>query len=114
MSRIKRGMLHAKRRRGVLKHTKGFRWGRKSKIKLARTAKMKAGAHAFASRRVKKREFRANWSVNINAAVRAFGLNYSRFIGMLKKKNIILDRKILAQLAEQNREIFERVVEAVK
>ena len=107
-------MLHTKRRRGVLKHTKGYRWGRKSKIKLARTAKMKAGAHAFAGRRAKKRINRGLWQVNINAAVRSYGLSYSKFIGMLKKKNIALDRKILAELAEKNHKIFEQIVEAIK
>lgn len=114
MTRIKRGLLHSKRRRGILKHTKGYRWGRKSKIKVAKTAKMKAGAHAFVGRRLKKRLARANWQVNINAAVRNYGLNYSKFIGMLKKKNIALDRKILAELAEKNSKIFEKIVEAVK
>lgn len=114
MARIKRGMLHSKRRRGLLKKTKGYRWGRKSKIKLARTAKMKAGAHAFAGRRTKKRINRGLWQVNINAAVREFGLSYSKFIGMLKKKNVALDRKILAELAEKNRKIFEQIIEAIK
>ena len=114
MTRIKGGMLHAKRRRGILKHTKGFRWGRKSKIKLAKVAKMKAGAHAFASRRVKKRQARGLWQIQINAAVRQAGLSYSAFMGALKKKGIGLDRKILATLAKNHQAAFKMVLEAVK
>lgn len=114
MPRVKRGMLHTKRRRGILKHTKGYRWGRKSKIKLAKVAKMKAGAYAHAGRRQKKRLSRANWQVNINAAVREHGLSYSKFIGLLNKKNIKLNRKILAQIAENYPVIFKAIVDAVK
>ena len=65
MTRIKGSKLHTKRRRGILKHTKGFRWGRKSKIKLAKTAKMKAGQYAFDSRRAKKRTNRQLWQIKI-------------------------------------------------
>lgn len=107
-------MLHAKRRRGILKHTKGFRWGRKSKIKLAKVAKMKAGQYAFADRKVKKRINRGLWNIRINAAVREYGLSFSKLMGALKKKNIALDRKILSQLAEKHKAIFAKVVEAVK
>lgn len=70
MTRIKGGILHTKRRRGILKHTKGYKWGRKSKIKLAKTAKMKAGQYAFDSRREKKRIRRNVWQIRINAAAR--------------------------------------------
>ena len=114
MTRIKGGMLHAKRRRGILKHTKGYRWGRKSKIKLAKVAKMKAGAYAFMDRKVKKRTNRGIWNIRINAAVREFGLSYSRLIDALKKNNVTLDRKILATLAEKHSTMFAKVVEAVK
>lgn len=114
MTRIKGGILHTKRRRGILKHTKGFRWGRKSKIKVAKVAKMKAGQHAFNSRRVKKRERRANWQVRINAAVRRFGLSYSQFMGSLKKKGIIIDRKVLAQMAVEEPKLFTYLVEFSK
>jgi large subunit ribosomal protein L20 len=114
MTRVKGGMLHAKRRRGILKHTKGFRWGRKSKIKLAKVAKMKAGQYAFADRKVKKRINRGLWNIRINAAVREYGLSFSKLMGALKKKNIALDRKILSQLAEKHKTIFAKVVEAVK
>ena len=114
MTRIKGGLLHSKRRRGILKHTKGFRWGRKSKIKLAKTAKMKAGQYAFMDRRVKKRTNRGLWNIKINAAVREFGLSYSRLIDALKKNSVALDRKILADLAENHSAIFAKVVESVK
>lgn len=114
MTRIKGGMLHAKRRRGIIKHTKGFRWGRKSKIKVAKIAKFKAGQYAFADRRVKKRLNRGLWNININAATRELGLNYSKLIGGLKKKGIVIDRKILAQLANKHPKIFAKVAENAK
>ena len=114
MTRIKGGVLHAKRRRGILKHTKGFKWGRKSKIKVAKVAKMKAGQHAYNSRKTKKRLNRGNWHVRINAAVRQGGdLSYSKFIGLLKKKNIALDRKILAALASEHPAIFAQLTKLV-
>ncbi len=114
MTRIKGGVLHNKRRKGILKHTKGYRWGRKSKIKVAKVAKMKAGQHAFNSRRVKKRERRANWQVRINAAVRRMGMSYSEFMGMLKKKGIAIDRKVLAQMALNEPKLFASLVEFAK
>ena len=114
MTRIKGGLLHSKRRKGILKHTRGFRWGRKSKIKLAKTAKMKAGQYAFVDRRKNKRTNRGLWNIRINAAVREFGLSYSKLINALKKNNVALDRKILAELAENHGAVFAKVVEAVK
>ncbi|MCX6782350.1 MAG: 50S ribosomal protein L20 [Candidatus Magasanikbacteria bacterium] len=114
MARIKGGLTHTKHRRGILKHTKGYRWGRKSKIKVAKVAKMKAGAHAFVGRRLKKRLFRANWNVNINAAVRAYDLSYSKFIGLLKKKGIGLNRKVLVEIAEKMPKAFEAIIAAAK
>lgn len=114
MSRVKRGTIHAKRRRNLLKQAKGYRWGRKSKITLAKTAVTKAGAYAYRDRRRKKRDFRRLWQIRINAAVHAHGTTYSRFVGALKKKNIALDRKILATLAAKHPEVFQKIVEAVK
>ncbi|MDO8499384.1 MAG: 50S ribosomal protein L20 [bacterium] len=114
MTRIKGGLLHAKRRRGILKHTRGFKWGRKSKIKVAKVAKMKAGQHAFASRRVKKRVNRANWNININAAARKVGISYSRLIGALKKHNMLINRKMLAELGTHHEAIFNKIVDKVK
>jgi large subunit ribosomal protein L20 len=114
MTRIKGSKLHLKRRRGILKHTKGYRWGRKSKIKLAKTAKMKAGQHAFASRRVKKRTSRALWQIRINAAVREHGMSYSAFMNGLKKKDILLDRKVLSELASKQPKIIKQLIEKIK
>ena len=114
MTRIKGGVLHAKRRRGILKHTKGFRWGRKSKINVAKTAKMKAGQFAYASRRTKKRLNRGLWQVKINAAVRALDMSYSKLMGLLKKNEIELDRKVLSQIAVQYPKMFAKIVEVVK
>lgn len=114
MVRVKKGKTAHKRRKRLLKHTKGFRWGRKSKYKAAKEALTHAWSHAYKDRKRKKREFRALWNIKINAAVRAHGLNYSRFIKDLKDKKIELDRKILADLSENNPEIFKKIVEKVK
>jgi len=114
MTRIKGGILHNKRRHGILKHTKGYRWGRKSKIKVAKVAKMKAGQHAFRDRRNKKRNMRGLWNIRINAGARALGFSYSKLIDKLKKANVAIDRKVLAELAAEHPAIFAKVVEMVK
>ena len=114
MSRAKGGVKRAKHRRNILKKTKGFEAGRKNLIKLAKTAVMKAGAHAFRDRRVRKRTFRQLWEVRINAAVRELGTNYSKFMGGLKSKTVKLDRKVLAQIAKDHSLVFAKIVEAVK
>lgn len=112
--RIKRGVGHVKRRKNLLKQTKGFRWGRKSKIKLARVASLKAGVHAYRARKAKKRDFRSLWNIKINAAARQHGLSYSKFMHGLKLAKIDLDRKSLAYLAEFEPKIFEEIVKKVK
>lgn len=114
MARVKRGTIANKRRKNVLKLAKGYRFGRSKKFKQAKEAILHAGNHAFTHRKDKKGNFRRLWTIKINAAVRAFDLSYSRFIDMLKKKDIALDRKILADIAENNPETFERIVEEVK
>jgi len=114
MTRVKRGKAHLKHRKHILKEAKGYKWGRKKKIKLAKTAILKAGVYAYRDRRRKKREFRRLWQVQINAACRELGLNYSKFIAGLKRKNIELDRKILSQLAINYPEFFRKIVEFVK
>ncbi len=114
MARVKRGTQHTKRRKNLLEKTKGMMWGRKSKIRLARPAMLKAGVYAYRDRRNKKRDFRRLWQVRINAAVRPLGLSYSRFINKLKIANVALDRKILSTLAKDHPEVFEKVVEKVK
>jgi large subunit ribosomal protein L20 len=114
MTRVKKAVNALKYRRNLLKMTKGYRFGRSTKERQAQEAVFHAGMHAIAHRRDKKSDFRKLWNVKINAAVRPAGLSYSKFINALKKKNIALDRKILADLAENNPESFERVLAAVK
>ncbi len=114
MSRVKRGTTHTKKRRALLKAVKGYQGGRKNLIRLAKTAQTKAGAHAYNDRRRKKRTMRGLWQIKINAAVRQQGLSYSRFINALKKNNIELDRKVLADLAENNENIFTAITNKVK
>jgi large subunit ribosomal protein L20 len=114
MTRIKGGLIHSKRRKSILKLTKGFRWGRKSKLKLARTASKKAEQYAFDSRKMKKRTNRSLWQIRINAAARELGLSYSALMGALKKHEILLDRKILSTLAAKHKGIFGKVVAAAK
>lgn len=96
-----------------MSQTKGFKWGRKSKERAAKEALLHAYTHAFQDRRKKKRVMRALWQIKINAAVRARGLSYSRFIDGLKKAGIGLDRKILARMAEKEPEAFEKVVDKI-
>lgn len=112
MPRVKRGVQHVKRRRNLLDKTKGYMWGRKSKIKLARAAMLKAGVYAYRDRRNKKRVIRRVWQIRINAGVRPLGLSYSVFMNNLKKAGIVLDRKILANLAAKSPAVFAKVVEA--
>jgi len=97
-----------------LEKTKGMMWGRKSKIRLARPAMLKAGVNAFRGRRNKKRLMRRLWQVRLNAAVRPLGLSYSRFMDGLKKANIGLDRKVLSELAKDHEAVFKNVVEKTK
>lgn len=110
MTRVKRGVVAHKKREKILKYTKGFRWGRKSKERAAKEALLHAWTNAFRGRKGKKRVFRRLWQVRINAAVRAEGMNYSGFIAGLKKNKIGLDRKILADLAVNNPDVFKKVV----
>lgn len=110
MARVKRGLHHAKRRRYILRKAKGYKWGRKSKIKLAKTAVLKAGKYAYRDRRARKRSFRQLWNLKINAALRERGLTYSRFIHALKNSKIALDRKILADFAVHHPQLFEAIV----
>jgi len=97
----------------VLSKAKGYRFGRGTKEKQAKEAILHAGVHAFAHRRAKKNDFRRLWQIKINAAVRGAELSYSKFIGALKKKNIGLNRKMLADMAENNPDTFERIVKEV-
>ena len=114
MSRIKRAVQARKHRKHLMKHAKGFQNGRKSKFKLAKDALRHAWTYAYRDRKVKKRDFRGLWNLQINALARANGITYSRFINGLKNKKIGLDRKVLSELAKENPEIFIKIVEEVK
>lgn len=114
MVRVKRGKIARKRRKRLLKHVKGFKWARKSKYRLAKEALFHALAHAYRSRKEKKRNFRKLWQAQINAACRESKLSYSKFIHFLKEKKIELDRKILAQLGRERPEIFKKIIERIK
>lgn len=114
MTRVKQGTIKLKRRRNLLKMVKGYRFGRSTKVAQANEAIRHAGAHAFRDRRAKKRTFRQLWTIKINAAVRKLDTTYSKFIDALNKKNVELDRKVLAQIAEHHPETFERIVNEVK
>ncbi|MCX7616122.1 MAG: 50S ribosomal protein L20 [Patescibacteria group bacterium] len=114
MTRVKRGTIAHKKREKILRKVKGYKWGRKSKERAAKEALLHAGVHSFRGRKEKKRNFRALWQVQINAAARQNNTTYSKLIAALKKKNIELDRKILAQIANQYPKIFTKIVESVK
>lgn len=112
MARVKRGTHHIKRRKNILKRTKGMMWGRKSKITLAKTAMTKAGANAYRDRKLKKRDNRALNQVRINAAAREIGTTFSKLMGDLKKRKIGLDRKVLAQIGRDYPAVFAKIVKA--
>lgn len=114
MTRVKKGVHALKRRRSVLKQTKGFRHGRKAKERQAKDALLHAGNYAFAHRKDKKSRNRKLWNIKINAGAREFGMSYSKLIGALHKKNIMLDRKIMSDFAEHHPRTFSRIIEAVK
>jgi large subunit ribosomal protein L20 len=114
MPRVKRGTIHVKKRRKMFADAKGYKWGRKNLSRLAKTATTKAGAHAFAHRRKKKGDFRALWHIRINAFIREHGLSYSRFMDTLKKNSITINRKMLADLAVNNKKVLAALVEKVK
>ena len=111
MPRVKRGKTAHKKREKLLKETKGFRWNRKSKERQAKDALLHAWTHAFRDRKAKKRTARRLWQVQINAAARENKLSYSKLAGGLKKAGIKIDRKILADLAKNDLEVFKKVIE---
>lgn len=114
MPRVKRGTHRIKRRKNILRRTKGYRWGRKSKITLAKTASLKAGRYAYRDRRARKRDKRSLWIVKLNAALRKNGIRYAPFIHNMRSANVILDRKVLADLAQNYGPIFQEVLKNVK
>jgi large subunit ribosomal protein L20 len=114
MARVKRGVTARARHKKILTKAKGY-YGARSKVyRVAKQAVIKAGQYAFRDRRVKKREFRALWIVRINAAARSHGLSYSRLINGLKKAEIEVDRKVLADIAVFDDEAFGALAAAAK
>ena len=114
MPRVKRGSVRARKRKKVLSYTKGFKWRRKNVYRIAVDAMRHALVRSYIGRKQKKRTKRALWQTNINAAVRNEGMNYNTFIYKLKQNNIEIDRKILAQLAQEQPTTFKAIVEKVK
>jgi large subunit ribosomal protein L20 len=114
MPRVKRGVTAHARHKKILALAKGFRGRRKNVFRIAKQAVMKAGQYAYRDRRTRKRVFRQLWIARINAASRAAGLTYSKFMAGLKKAQIDIDRKVLADLAVRDPAGFESIVAKVK
>tara|TARA_B100001250_G_scaffold145071_1_gene124192 strand:+ start:873 stop:1232 length:360 start_codon:yes stop_codon:yes gene_type:complete len=114
MARVKRGVQSKKRHKKILKQAKGYRGARSRTFKVAKQAVQRAGQYAYRDRRVKKRAFRSLWIIRINAAARENGLSYSKLIAGLKKANIDLDRKTLAEIAVNDKEAFTLIAEQAK
>jgi len=114
MSRVKRGVTSHARHKKVLKQVKGQFGRRKNTIRIAKQALEKAMQYAYRDRRTKKREFRSLWIQRINAGVRNEGITYSKFIYGLNKSGIKLDRKVLADIAYNNPEVFKSIVKKVQ
>ena len=114
MPRVKRGVTANRRHKKVLKSAKGYYGARSRVFRVAKQAVTKAGQYAYRDRKVKKRMFRSLWIQRINAAAREHGLSYSRMIDGLKKQNIEIDRRVLADLAMNEKEAFAALAEKVK
>ena len=114
MPRVKRGVTAKARHKKVFDAAKGFRGRRKNVYRVAKQAVMKAGQYAYRDRRVKKRVFRALWITRINAQARENGMSYSQLIAGLKKANIEVDRRVLADLAVRDKPAFNAVVDQAK
>jgi len=114
MPRVKRGVTARARHKKVLALAKGFRGRRKNVFRIAKQAVMKAGQYAYRDRRAKKRVFRALWIARINAASRGLGLTYSKFVAGLKKAQIDIDRKVLADLAVRDPAGFKAIFDKVQ
>jgi len=114
MARVKRGVTSHARHKKVLKQVKGQYGRRKNTIRVAKQSLEKAMQYAYRDRRTKKREFRSLWIQRINAGVRTEGITYSKFINGLNKSGIKLDRKVLADIAYNNPEVFKTIVKKVQ
>ena len=114
MSRVKRGVTSDRRHKKVLEQTKGFRGRAKSCFRIAIRRLQKSWEYAYVGRKVKKRDYRSLWIQRINAGVRLHGLKYSTFMNGIKKSGILLDRKIIADLALNNPAEFLKIIEIAK
>ncbi len=114
MARVKGGLMAQKRRRKILSQVKGYRFGRSTKKKQAIEAIHHAQLHAFAHRKDKKNDFRRLWTTRLNAALKTAGLKYSIFMNTLKTKNVLLNRKMLSVLADEQPESFARLLTKIK
>ena len=114
MTRVKRGIVAHKKRERTLKYTKGFRWRRKTNERAAKEALVHAWSHAFRGRKEKKRTNRYLWQVQVNVAARNNGTKYSKLISDLKSKKIIINRKMLAELANTEPQAFKAIVQEAK
>ncbi len=114
MSRVKKGVNALKTRKNILRKVKGYRFGRSTKERQANEAIFHAGTYSFAHRKDKKGDFRRLWNVRVSALLKSEGLSYSRFINLLKKNNVGLDRKILSELAEKHPETLKQIIVSVK
>ncbi|GHD44457.1 LSU ribosomal protein L20P [Marinobacter persicus] len=114
MARVKRGVVARRRHKKIMKQAKGYYGARSRVFRVAKQAVIKAHQYAYRDRRNRKRAFRALWISRINAGARANGLSYSRLIAGLKKANVEIDRKVLADLAMNEQQAFSAVVEKAK
>ena len=114
MSRVKTGVTTRSRHKKILKQAKGYYGRRKNTFRIANQAVEKAGQYAYRDRRVKKRTFKSLWIQRINAGCRLYGLKYSTFINGLKKLNLNLNRKVLADLAAQEPSVFKKIINQVQ
>lgn len=114
MARVKTGIITRKKHKKILKLAKGYYGAKSIRFRMAKQAVMKSGQYAYVGRKLKKRDFRKLWIARINAAARANGINYSTLINGMKKANININRKMLAEMAVNDPKAFSEVVAAVK
>ena len=113
MTRVKRQNVSRNRHKKVLKITQGFRGSSSTLFRTAKQQNMKALRYSYRDRNQRKREFRSLWITRMNAAIRVYGMNYSKFIHNIKKSETILNRKILAQLALRDKEAFQQLIQSL-
>lgn len=114
MARVKRGVVARARHKKVLKQAKGYYGARSRVYRVAKQAVIKAAQYAYRDRKQRKRQFRSLWIVRINAAVREHDMSYSKFMNGLKKADIVVDRKVLADIAVHDKDTMGKLVEAAQ